>query len=105
MRETIDQFRQADAVPFGVNPDDAASHLAFIEAFDFPFDLLVDEDRRIASAYDALKPDGSGIQRTVVAVAKDGRVAFSERGAPPPGNILQAIRGAEGRRGEGAEGA
>jgi peroxiredoxin Q/BCP len=92
VRETIERFRKAEAVPFGVNPDDAASHLAFIEAFDFPFDLLVDEDRRIASAYDALKPDGTGINRTVVGVGKDGRILFYERGAPPPGNILQAFR-------------
>ena len=90
--ETIDRFREANAVPFGVNPDDAASHLAFIEKFDFPFDLLVDEDRRIAAAYDAIKPDGSGIQRTVVAIDKAGRIVFYERGAPPPGNILQAIQ-------------
>ena len=92
MRETIEQFRELEAVPFGVNPADAASHLAFIEAFDFPFDLLVDEGRRIATAYDALKPDGSGIQRTVVAIGKDGRIVFYERGAPPPGDIFQAIR-------------
>ena len=90
--ETIDQFREANAVPFGVNSDDAASHLAFIGKFAFPFDLLVDEDRRIAAAYDAIKPDGTGIQRTVVAVDKQGRIVFYERGAPPPGNILQAIR-------------
>jgi peroxiredoxin Q/BCP len=95
VRETIEQFREQDVVPFGVNPADAESHLAFIQAFDFPFDLLVDEDRRIATAYDALKPDGSGINRTVVGIGKDGRILFYERGAPPPGNILQAIRSAE----------
>ena len=93
--ETIDLFREANAVPFGVNPDDAASHLAFIEAFGFPFDLLVDEDRRIAAAYDAIRPDGSGIQRTVVAVDKQGRIVFYERGAPPPDDILQAVRAAD----------
>ena len=95
MRETIEKFRELNAVPFGVNPGDAESHLAFIQAFDFPFDLLVDEDRRIATAYDAIKPDGSGINRTVVAIGQDGRILFYERGAPPPSNILQAIRDAE----------
>jgi thioredoxin-dependent peroxiredoxin len=95
VRETIEQFRELDAVPFGVNPADAESHLAFIQAFDFPFDLLIDEDRKIATAYDALKPDGSGINRTVVAIGKDGRIVFYERGAPPPGNILRTVRSAK----------
>ncbi len=88
---TIDRFTAAETIPFGVNPDDAASHLAFIEQLSLPFDLLVDEGRRIAEAYGAVKPDGSGIQRTVVVVGKDGRVILSELGAPLPGNILQAI--------------
>jgi len=80
---------------FGVNPADAASHLGFIEDLALPFDLLVDEGRQIADAYGAVKPDGAGIQRTVVVVGKDGSVIFYESGAPLPGNILQAIRGAE----------
>lgn len=52
----------------------------------------MDEGRLIAEAYGAIKPDGSGIQRTVVVIGKDGTVLFRELGAPLPGNILQAIR-------------
>lgn len=92
MRDAIEQFRGADTIPFGVNPADAASHQAFIDAFSFPFDLLVDEGAGAARAYDAVKPDGERIERTVVVVGKDGRILFWQRGAPPPGNILNAIR-------------
>ena len=95
MRDSIDDFLALDTIPFGVNPDHAASHRAFIEARDFPFDLLVDDGRRVAEAYGAIKPDGSGIQRTVVIVGKDGRVLFRAAGAPPPGNLLAAIRAAD----------
>lgn len=90
--ETIDRFHAAEITVFGVNPDDAASHLAFIEQLSLPFDLLVDEGRLIADAYGAVKPDESGIQRTVVVVGPDGKVVFREAGAPLPGNILQAVR-------------
>lgn len=91
---TIDDFRALDTDAYGVNPDNAASHHAFIERQGFPFDLLVDEGRLVAEAYGAVKPDGSGIQRTVVIVGKDGRVLYREQGAPPPADLLAAIRSA-----------
>jgi peroxiredoxin Q/BCP len=95
VRDAIEEFRAADTIPFGVNGADAASHQAFIDAFSFPFDLLVDDGLAVARAYDALKPDGERIERTVVVVGKDGRIVFWKRGAPPPGNILHAIREAQ----------
>ena len=57
--------------------------------------LLVDEGRAVATAYGAIKPDGSGIQRTVVIVGKDGRVLYRASGAPPPGELLAAITAAD----------
>ena len=91
---TIERFLEAGVIPFGVNPADAASHRAFMDELDLPFDLLVDEDRGIAEAYGAVKVDGSGIQRTVVVVGQSGKIIFREAGAPLPGNILQAVRAA-----------
>jgi peroxiredoxin Q/BCP len=87
----VAEFRALDTEPYGVNPGDAASHQAFIEALDLPFDLLVDEGRRVAAAYGAIKPDGSGIARTVVLVGKDGRVHLAVPGAPPNHALLAAI--------------
>ena len=95
MRDATDDFRAVDTEPYGVNPGDAASHQDFIDAFDFPFDLLIDEGLQVATAYDALKPDGSGINRTVVIVGKDGKVLYRESGAPPPSEMLAAIRAAD----------
>ena len=94
MSGAIEQFRAVDTQPFGVNPGDAASHQAFVDALTLPFDLLVDEGSRVAKAYGALKPDGSGIARTVVVVGKDGTVIYRQTGAPPPAEILAAIHAA-----------
>lgn len=94
MRDAIDDLRAHDVEPYGVNAADAASHRAFIDAFDFPFDLLVDSGNLVAEAYGALKPDGSGITRTVVVVGKNGRVLFRAAGAPAPADILAAIEDA-----------
>ena len=95
MRDTVDDFRALDTEPLGVNPGDAASHQAFIAAHGFPFDLLVDEGRAVATAYGAVKPDGSGIQRTVVIVGKDGRVLLGAPGASSPVELLELIRAAK----------
>ncbi len=40
---------------------------------------------------DALKDDGVGIQRTVYVIARDGTVAFAQRGAPPVSEIVAAV--------------
>lgn len=77
-----------------MNPADAASHRAFRDALALPFDLLVDEGSQVATTYGAIKPDGSGIARTVVIVGKDGRVIFVEPGAPPVEALLASIKSA-----------
>ena len=95
VRDAIADFRAADAEPYGVNHGDAASHQAFIDAYGFPFDLLIDEDLRVANAYGAAKPDGSGINRTVVVIGKNGKVIFRQPGAPSPTEVLAAIGDAD----------
>ena len=92
MRDAINDLRAVDAEVFGVNQADAASHRAFIDAWDFPFDLLVDEGFGVARAYDAMKPEGESIKRTVVVVGKDGRILFRQAGAPDPSEIVAAIK-------------
>lgn len=93
MRDATDAFRALDTEPYGVNQADAASHLKFIQEQNLPFDLLVDDGLHVARAYDALRPDGDRINRTVVVVGKNGRVIFYARGAPPPEEIIAAIVG------------
>ena len=95
MRGAVEAFRAIDTEPYGVNQADAASHQAFIEEQELPFDLLVDDGLQVASAYDALKPDGKSINRTVVVVGKDGRIIYRAIGAPPPEQIIAAITDAE----------
>ena len=95
IRDTIDEFRALDTEPYGVNHGDAASHQAFIDAYDFPFDLLIDDGLQVATAYGAVHPEGDRINRTVVVVGKDGTVIFRQAGAPSPSEMLTAIREAD----------
>ena len=92
VRKNLEHLRGAGIEPIGVNPGDAESHNAFRKEHGLTFDLLVDEDARVANLYGAIKPGGEGIQRSVVIVGKDGKVIFAEHGAPPWQRILSVIR-------------
>ena len=84
-------FLQRGARAFGVNPAGTDSHAAYAQKLRLGFPLLSDPDRAIAAAYGALKENGRGIQRTVYAIDRHGRIAFAVRGAPPPSEILAAL--------------
>lgn len=88
MRDHWDKVRARDAVVFGVNPGDARSHRRFREKYSLPFDLLIDEGKRVASKYNA---GGLIVNRTVYAIGKDGRILFAKRGKPSPAEVLAAI--------------
>jgi peroxiredoxin Q/BCP len=90
----MDQFRELDTEPYGVNEAEAESHQVFLDQLDIPFDLLVDRDFAVSRAYNALKPDQDRISRTVVVVGKDGKVIFRAAGAPPATEILREIANA-----------
>ncbi|MBI2616272.1 MAG: redoxin domain-containing protein [Gemmatimonadetes bacterium] len=91
MRDEIEQYRKARVQPFGVNPAGVESHRQYAEKFRFPFPLLVDEGRRIAKAYGAVKLGGVAVQRSVVLVGQDGRVRFAQPGAPGPDESLAGL--------------
>jgi len=87
------KFERAGIQPFGVNPASVESHDKYAQKMKFNFPLLSDADRRIAGAYHALKDDGHGIARTVYVVRRDGTIAFAQRGAPPPSDIVASVDG------------
>ncbi len=89
------EFDALDTVPFGINYADAESHQAFIDAYEFPFDLLVDPDNATARAWGAMNADGERIRRTVFIVGKDGRVLHREHGSPEPPELYPYLRDAQ----------
>jgi peroxiredoxin Q/BCP len=92
VRDEIEAFRDAGIQPFGVNPAGPDAHRKYVEKMGFSFPLLSDADRGIARAYRALKDDGRGIIRTVYVVAQDGTIAFAQRAAPPPAEVVAAVK-------------
>ena len=56
----------------GVSPQDADSHARIREKHDLPFELLCDEDKVAAKAYDVDGPFGVGVRRTTYLIGEDG---------------------------------
>ncbi len=90
MRDEIAKFKSAAMQPLGVNPASVDSHRSYVEKMRFNFPLLSDLERTIAGAYNALKEDGKGIQRTVYVIGRDGTVRFAQRGYPAVDDIVRA---------------
>ena len=91
MRDEIQSYSSHDIRPFGVNPATAQSHATYAAKLGLPFPLLSDPDLDISRAYGALKPDGRGISRSVYLVERDGRVLYSQAGAPGADLILESL--------------
>jgi peroxiredoxin Q/BCP len=90
VRDEIAKFNSVKMQPLAVNPASVDSHKSYVEKFHFNFPLLSDPERAIAGAYNALKDDGKGIQRTVYVIGKDGTVRFAQRGTPAVDDIVRA---------------
>jgi len=90
VRDEIEKFKAAKVQPFGVNPAGVDSHRSYVEKMRFNFPLLSDSERAVAGAYNALKEDGKGIQRTVYVIGRDGTVRFAQRGYPSVDDIVGA---------------
>ncbi len=91
MRDEQTKYRAKGVTTLGMNPAPVASHETYAAGFRFGFPLVSDPDRAAARAYQALKVDGRGIQRTVYLIGRDGRILFAQRGAPAVDAILAPL--------------
>jgi peroxiredoxin len=92
VRDEIEQYREHDIRPFGVNPASVESHAAYAARLGLPFPLLSDPGLTISGAYGTVKPNGSGIARSVCLIDRDRRVIYSQAGAPGADIILEGLR-------------
>ena len=91
MRDEIQRYTDHDIRPFGVNPASVESHATYVAYLGLPFPLLSDRGLEISRAYGTLRPEGSGIARSVCLIDRDGRVLYSQAGAPGADIILESV--------------
>lgn len=95
-RDDYDQYEAAGIKVFGVNPANAAKHKKFAERHNMRTPLLVDGGASVSRAYDALMPIPllQLVNRTVVGIDRDGKIAYYKRGMPATGEIISAMTAA-----------
>jgi peroxiredoxin len=91
VRDEIQTFTDHQIRPFGVNPASTDSHANYAAKLGLPFRLLSDPSLEISRAYGTLKPDGRGIARSVCLIDRDGRVLYSQAGAPGAELVLEGL--------------
>src|SRR5439155_24561355 len=103
-RDDFSGFRGADALVFGVSPDDPTTHAAWRKKEKFPFGLLSDPGNNVASRYGAhgkkimYGREVEGVIRTTLIVDPAGKIAWLQRRIRSPGHgarVLDALRNAQ----------
>ncbi|SDM72502.1 thioredoxin-dependent thiol peroxidase [Sediminibacillus halophilus] len=96
-RDNHQSFADLDAVILGVSPDSEASHQKFQEKYDLPFQLLVDEDHKVAESYGVWKlkknfgKEYMGIERSTFIIDKQGNLQKEFRKVKVQGHVEEAL--------------
>ncbi|MBY8914334.1 thioredoxin-dependent thiol peroxidase [Bacillus sp. YC2] len=97
-RDQHESFAGLDAVIIGVSPDSRDKHEKFKEKHDLPFQLLVDDEHKLAEAFDVWKlkknfgKEYMGIERSSFLLDKEGRLVKEWRKVKVKDHVAEALR-------------
>jgi peroxiredoxin Q/BCP len=96
-RDEHSTFQKKGAVVLGVSPDNAKSHVKFIEKFTLPFPLLSDSDHKIAEAYQVWVEKSMygktymGMERSTFVIDGAGKLKAIYRKVKPAEHIAEVL--------------
>ncbi|MCX3306865.1 thioredoxin-dependent thiol peroxidase [Bacillus sp. NEAU-CP5] len=97
-RDKHESFAGLDAVIIGVSPDSRDKHEKFKQKHDLPFQLLVDDEHKLAEAFDVWKlkknfgKEYMGIERSTFLLDKEGRLVKEWRKVKVKDHVAEALR-------------
>lgn len=91
IRDQWAAFQKAGVKVFGVSMQDAASHTAFIEKHKLPFDLVVDPDKKVTSAFGVPVKGGEYASRQTFLIGADGKIKQVWREVKPEEHAKQLL--------------
>lgn len=94
IRDQWQAFQKADIQVYGVSMQDAASHKAFIEKHELPFDLAVDSDGSLTQAFGVPVRGGEYAARHTFLIGADGKIKQIWRSVDPAEHAKQLLEAA-----------
>jgi peroxiredoxin Q/BCP len=93
VRDDSARYAKAGITVYAINNGSAESHQGFKSKNGFTAPLLVDRGLTVAAQYDAILGLGplKVINRTVVGIGGDSRIAYYKRGSPSTDEIISAL--------------
>jgi thioredoxin-dependent peroxiredoxin len=94
VRDVYTTYQKLDVKVIGINHASSESHLKFIKKFQYPFGIIVDEDKSIRELFGAVgsffgKPT---TKRSVFLVDTDGKIIFRHFGQQDNEKIFELIK-------------
>lgn len=96
-RDNYKKFRRAGVEIFGISRDSLKSHEKFKDKYDFPFELISDEDEELCSLFDVMKMKSMygkkyrGIERSTFVIDDKGKLAKEWRKVKVPGHVDEVL--------------
>lgn len=95
-RDRYPQITEKGAVVLGVSKDTVESHKRFEEKYGLPFPLLADEELKVITAYDVLRPGKDGkptksMIRSTYLIDEEGVIEKAFGGVKPKENADQML--------------
>ena len=97
-RDQHESFANLNAVIVGVSPDPQEKHKKFKEKHDLPFQLLVDDEHKLAEAFDVWKlkknfgKEYMGIERSTFIIDPDGKLIKEWRKVKVKDHVEEALQ-------------
>lgn len=97
LRDQFQDFQSIGAEVVGVSPDSVASHLRFKEAYELPFTLIADTEKKIVAAYGVwgekrmMGKTYMGTHRTSFLIDPEGIVRKVYEKVKPPVHAAEVI--------------
>ena len=96
--KNIDKFKKLNVEIFGVSRDNLKSHENFKKKYNFPFELLSDNDESACNLFNVLKMKNMygkkvrGIERSTFLIGPDGKLIHEWRGVKVNGHIEEILK-------------
>jgi len=94
IRDVYNEYKELGVTVYGLSQDNAETHIRFTDTYSFQFELLIDEGRKIAQQYGAIKSifGNIGTKRGVFLINTDGKIIYQVWGQQNNQEILDFLK-------------